>query len=162
MRNDPWRLLALPIVRRRPSMYARTSQETSFIEYDVWSWWAHRQVNLITRLKDLPFRPFETLLAATNSEPAQLSLSIPSQRLDFVGILTSTGWSRQHYPANTFLIPYHPRKKNSWVIPYHVFFTRQSLARTIDGTFECVTAALLQIRGTETRFSVFLEAYETH
>ncbi|KAJ4005463.1 hypothetical protein NW766_011011, partial [Fusarium irregulare] len=43
MRSDPWRLLAIPIVRKGLSMYARTSQETSFIEHDVWSRWAHCQ-----------------------------------------------------------------------------------------------------------------------
>jgi len=149
MNNDPWRLLAIPILRQGPNMYARTSQETPFIEHDVWSRWEHRQFNLMTRLKDLPFRPFETLLAATHTKPAQLSLSIPSRYLDFAGIKTSTGWSRQHDPANTILVPYHPRKKNSF-------------GWTVSGTFECVTALLLQTRGTGTRFTVLLEANETH
>ncbi|RBR25725.1 uncharacterized protein FIESC28_01478 [Fusarium coffeatum] len=162
MRHDPWRLLAIPIVRQGLNMYARTSQEATFVEHDVWSRWAHRQVHLMARVKDLPFRPFETLLKVTKSEPAQLSLSIPSHHFDFVGIRTSTGWSRQHHPADTFLIPYRPRKTSLWFIPHNAFFTHQSFGWTGNGTFECVTAVLLQTWLKKTRFAVFLEAYETH
>lgn len=143
-------------------MFARSSQETAFIEHDVWSRWAHRQVNLTTRLKDLPFRPFETLLKNTNSLPAQLSLSMPNQHLDLVGIRTSTGWSRQYHSADTSLIPYHPRKKNSWAFPQYDLFNRQSFGLNISGTFDCMAVVLLQTRGVGTRFAVFLEAYETH